>query len=135
MLIGPKVDGYYIIPGFEVCLNGFFLMQDDLIMDQSKTFMHVSETVWDSEDGYFAEGSEHLRKLVGKYSWSFKFALPRKLEISAKEEKKLGHGSISGARLPPSFRQKHTEGSARIGYELVVRIKRPSLRFGHRFVF
>lgn len=96
--------------------------------------MHVSETVWNSEDGYFAEGIEHSRKLVGKHSWSFKFTLPRTLEISAKEEKKLGHGSISGARLPPSFRQKHTEGSARIGYELVVRIKRPTWRLGHRLV-
>ena len=119
------MDGYYVIPGFE-----------------SKTFMHVSETLWDgtmgnpSEDGAFIPNNastEHSRKLHGKYSWSFKIALPRTLEMSSKEEKKLGIGSLSGARLPPSLKQKHTEGSARIGYELVVRIKRPSLRFGNRF--
>ena len=97
------MDGYYVIPGFE-----------------SKTFMHVSETLWDSsmgnpsEEGAFFQNSasaEHSRKLHGKYSWSFKLVLPRTLEMSAKEETKLGIGSLGGARLPPTLKQKQTKKS------------------------
>ena len=77
-----------------------------------------------------SEGADHPGKLHGKYSWSFKLVLPAALEMTPKQEKKLGYGARNGERLPPSLRGSH--GHARIGYEFVVRIKRPAFHFGHR---
>ncbi|EJD00886.1 uncharacterized protein FOMMEDRAFT_147591 [Fomitiporia mediterranea MF3/22] len=117
--VSISVEGYYSIPGYD-----------------AKTFLHVSETLWDSSMGdprssgmFLSQGADHPGKLNGKYAWSFKIDFPRTLEMTTKQEKRASHGARSGARLPPSLRGSH--GKARIGYEVCVRLKRPGWRFGN----
>ncbi|KAL5527146.1 hypothetical protein ACEPAG_5937 [Sanghuangporus baumii] len=117
--ITVSVEGYYSIPGYE-----------------AKSFLQVSETIWDSTMGdprstgiFLPHGADHSGKLHGKYSWSFKFEFPKAVELTGKGEKRLVHDARNGERLPPSLRGGH--GRARIGYEIIVRIKRPGLRIGN----
>ncbi|KAL5508492.1 hypothetical protein ACEPAH_6111 [Sanghuangporus vaninii] len=116
--ITVSVEGYYSIPGYE-----------------AKTFLQVSETIWDSTMGdprstiLLPHGADHSGKLHGKYSWSFKFEFPKTVRLTGKDEKRLVHDARNGERLPPSLRGSH--GGARIGYEIIVRVKRPGLRIGN----
>ena len=102
---------------------------------ETKTFMHISETVWDNTMGDPRSGGvflsskgafDHSGKLHGKYSWSFKIELPKELEALDRKGRKPR--IISS--LPPSLRGSH--GQVRIGYEVIVKLKRPGLRFGNR---
>lgn len=120
-IILSQVEGYYSIPGYD-----------------AKTFLHVSETLWENAMGdprssgnmVLSQGADNPGKLHGKYSWSFKIDLPRILEMTRKQEGKLVYGAGTDTKLPPSLRASH--GHARIGYEVVARIKRPAFRFGSR---
>ncbi|OCB84586.1 hypothetical protein A7U60_g8573 [Sanghuangporus baumii] len=117
--ITVSVEGYYSIPGYE-----------------AKTFLQVSETIWDSTMGdprstsiLLPHGADHSGKLHGKYSWSFKSEFPKAVQLTGKDERRLVHDARNGERLPPSLRGGH--GRARIGYEIIVRVKRPGLRIGN----
>ncbi|KAH8102802.1 hypothetical protein DFH11DRAFT_323328 [Phellopilus nigrolimitatus] len=112
--ITVSLKGYYVIPGHF-----------------PKTFLHSSETLWDSSMGdprsgdmFLSQGSSFSGQLFGKYAWSFTSDLPRTLVSSAKQ--KTSFGIQRGERLPPSLKTKL--GQTQVGYDVIIRIKRYGLR-------